>query len=108
MASSRQAQGRVRPSVAPVGLDFCGRSLRHWQLHEHQVCMGRTWTPSEMIQHFGEDSLPGKAQAFHSLRRCHCHLQCCDAQWEPVSVCGLSQHFVSSFLLFVFRRLSAC
>ena len=32
-------------------------------------------------------------------------VQCCDAQLEPVSVCGLSQHFSSSCLLFVFRRL---
>ena len=49
MAGARQAQGRVGLRVAPTGLYFCGRSLRHRQIHEHQVRIGRTWTPSEMI-----------------------------------------------------------
>ena len=52
MAGARQAQGRVGLRVAPIGLEFCGRSLRHRQVHEHQVRMGPTWTPSEMIPHF--------------------------------------------------------
>ena len=52
MAGARQAQGRVGPRVAPIGLELCGRSLRHRQVHEHQVRIGRTWTPSEMIPHF--------------------------------------------------------
>ena len=52
MAGARQAQGRVGLCAAPIGLELCGRSLRHRQVYEHQVRMGRTWTPSEMIPHF--------------------------------------------------------
>ena len=48
-----------------------------------------------------------KAPAFDSLCRCHCHLQCCDTQLDPISVRGLSQYFSSSSLLFVFIWLSA-
>ena len=64
MAGARQAQDRVGLHVAPIRLEFCGRSLRHRQVHEHQVRMGRTWTPSEMIPHFVLDFWPGKAPAF--------------------------------------------
>ena len=39
MAGARQPQGRVRLRVALVGLEFCGRSLRHRQVHIHQVRM---------------------------------------------------------------------
>ena len=46
MAGAQQA--RVGLCVALIGLEF--RSLSHRQVHEQQVRMGRTWTPSEMIE----------------------------------------------------------
>ena len=38
---------------------------------------------------------------FQRPRARHCHLQCFDAQLDPISVRGLSQYFGSSSLLFV-------
>ena len=49
MAGAQQAQGRVSFRVAQIGLEFCGTSLRHRQVHEREVRVGRTETPSEMI-----------------------------------------------------------
>ena len=35
MAGARQAQGRVGVREVPIGLEFCGRSLRHRQVGPH-------------------------------------------------------------------------
>ena len=49
--------------VAPIGLEFCGRSLRHRQVHEHiRSAWARTWTASEMIPHFLGRGLFGPAR----------------------------------------------
>ena len=34
MAGAQQAQGRVSLRVAQIGLEFCGRSLRHRQVQK--------------------------------------------------------------------------
>ena len=50
---------------------------------------------------FWETLRPGKAPAFDSSGRSHCHLQCFDTQLDLISVCGLSEYLGSSSMLFV-------
>ena len=72
MAGARQARGRVGLRVAPIGLEFCGRSLRHRQVHEHQVRMGQTWTLSEVIPHFWRDFMVRQGAGVCSVSRGAC------------------------------------
>ena len=61
----------------------CGRSLRHRQVHEHQVRMGRTWTPSEMIPHFGGDFLARQGAGV-----CSVSLGACVASFDSTTDTG--------------------
>ena len=83
MAGAQQARGRVGLRVAPIGFVFCGRSLRHRQVHEHQVRMGRTWTPYEMIPHFVLDFLARQRASV-----CSASLGACVACFDSTTVTG--------------------
>ena len=66
--------GRISNGRRPTS----GRSLRHRQVHKHQVRMGQTWTPSELIPHFWEDFLARQGAGVCCVSRGAC-VACCDS-----------------------------